>query len=135
MNQGPLVHMMTGHGDIEMAVRAMKLGAMDFVAKPFDSQALLDLVQDVLSRGSGPRDPATSPSEARARWATLTPREREVFDGIVSGHANKVIACDLGISIRTVESHRARIMEKMNAKTLVELVLISVSLGAASPGA
>ena len=128
------VIMMTGHGDIDMAVRAMKLGAVDFVTKPFGSQALLDLTQDVLRRGAAPREPAVSPADARARWALLTPREREVFDRIVSGDANKVIAYDLRISIRTVESHRARIMEKMSAKTLVDLVLISVSLRSPSPG-
>ncbi len=126
----PIV-IMTGHGDIDMAVRAMKLGAVDFVTKPFSSQALLDLIQDVLRRKAEPRE---SPVSAAARWATLTAREREIFERIVSGDSNKAIAYDLGISIRTVESHRARIMEKMNAKTLVDLVLLSVSLRSASPG-
>jgi FixJ family two-component response regulator len=129
----PIV-IMTGHGDIDMAVRAMKLGAVDFVTKPFSSQALLDLVQDVLRHSAEPRENPVSPADANARWAVLTAREREIFDRIVSGDSNKVIAYDLGISIRTVESHRARIMEKMNAKTLVDLVLISVSLRSASPG-
>lgn len=129
----PIV-IMTGHGDIDMAVRAMKLGAVDFVTKPFSSQALLDLVQDVLRRSSQPREAAVSTADASARWASLTVREREIFERIVSGDSNKVIAFDLGISIRTVESHRARIMEKMNAKTLVDLVLTSVSLRSASPG-
>jgi two-component system, LuxR family, response regulator FixJ len=128
------VIVMTGHGDIDMAVRAMKLGAVDFVTKPFSSQTLLDLVQNVLRRSSGQRETQVSPSDASARWATLTAREREIFERIVSGDSNKVIAYDLGISIRTVESHRARIMEKMNAKTLVDLVLLSVSLRSAAPG-
>jgi two-component system, LuxR family, response regulator FixJ len=129
----PIV-IMTGHGDIEMAVRAMKLGAVDFVTKPFSSQALLDLIQDVLRRSAEPRDTPASLADAIARWTTLTAREREIFERIVSGDSNKVIAYDLGISIRTVESHRARIMEKMGAKTLVDLVLTSVSLKAVSPG-
>ncbi len=129
----PIV-IMTGHGDIEMAVRAMKLGAVDFVTKPFSSQALLDLIQDVLRRTAEPRETPVSLADATARWATLTAREREIFDRIVSGDSNKIIAYNLGISIRTVESHRARIMEKMNAKTLVDLVLTSVSLKSAPPG-
>jgi FixJ family two-component response regulator len=129
----PIV-IMTGHGDIDMAVRAMKLGAVDFVTKPFSSQALLDLVQDVLRRNAEPRESPVSAAAASTRWATLTAREREIFERIVSGDSNKAIAFDLGISIRTVESHRARIMEKMNAKTLVDLVLLSVSLRSASPG-
>ena len=126
------VIMMTGYGDIEMAVRAMKLGAVDFVTKPFGPQALLDLIQGVLRRYGSPGEPAACPADTAARWATLTPREREIFERIVSGDANKVIAYDLGISIRTVESHRARIMEKTNARTLVDLVLLSVELRAAA---
>ncbi len=126
------VIMLTGHGDIPMSVQAMKLGAVDFVTKPFNTQKLLDLVQDVLRNppnqnrtGKTDLDPHTT----HQRWQTLTPREQEVFTYIVSGISNKVIGIDLGISIRTVETHRARIMEKLEARTLVDLVRLSMSFG------
>jgi two-component system response regulator FixJ len=122
------VVMMTGHGDIDMAVRAMKLGAIDFISKPFSSQDLLDRIQDVVRQSLDTGVPDVSASVAAARLATLTAREREIFDRIVAGDPNKVIAIDLGLSVRTVESHRASIMEKMKAKTLVDLVLASVSV-------
>jgi FixJ family two-component response regulator len=124
------VIMLTGHGDIDMAVRAMKVGATDFLTKPFSSQILLDRIQDVLRRSSDLVAPAVGFDESVsvARFATLTAREREIFDHIVSGDSNKAVARKLGISIRTVESHRASIMEKMEAKTLVDLVLASVHL-------
>ena len=122
------VIMLTGHGDIDMAVRAMKAGATDFLTKPFSSQILLDRIQDLLRRSSELAARVGGPDEAAARFATLTAREREIFDHIVSGDSNKAVARKLGISIRTVESHRASIMEKMEAKTLVDLVLASVHL-------
>ena len=122
------VIMLTGHGDIDMAVRAMKAGATDFLTKPFSSQILLDRIQDLLRRSSELTAPVGGRDEAAARFATLTAREREIFDHIVSGDSNKAVARKLGISIRTVESHRASIMEKMQAKTLVDLVLASVHL-------
>jgi two-component system response regulator FixJ len=125
------VIMLTGHGDIEMAVRAMKLGAADFLTKPFSGQLLLDRVQEVLRRGQQAPILSISLEEAHARWDALTPREKEVFDRICAGASNKVIAADFGISIRTVESHRARIMEKMKVRSLVDLVLLSVKLKAA----
>jgi FixJ family two-component response regulator len=119
--------MITGHGDIDMAVRAMKLGAVDFVTKPFGSQRLLDRVQEVLRQSGAPPAPVMAPEAASKRLGLLTSREREVFDRIVTGDSNKAIARDLGISVRTVESHRASVMEKVEAKTLVDLVLLSVS--------
>ena len=119
----------TGHGDIDMAVRAMKLGAMDFISKPFGPQDLLDRIQDALSKGAQTAARVASAREAAARLQTLTAREREIFDRIVSGEANKAIALDLGLSVRTVESHRASIMEKLGVRTLVDLVLLSVDLG------
>jgi len=119
----------TGHGDIDMAVRAMKLGAMDFISKPFGPQDLLDRIQDALSKGAQTAARVASAREAAARLQTLTAREREIFDRIVSGEANKAIALDLGLSVRTVESHRASLMEKLGARTLVDLVLLSVDLG------
>jgi FixJ family two-component response regulator len=125
------VIMLTGHADIEMAVRAMKLGAADFLTKPFSGQLLLDRVQEVLRRGQQVPSLSINLEEAHARWDALTPREKEVFDRICAGASNKVIAADFGISIRTVESHRARIMEKMKVRSLVDLVLLSVKLKAA----
>ncbi len=123
------VIMISGHGDIDMAVYAMKLGAADFITKPFSGQALLERVQGVLRQA---REPAAgmSTSEALQRLASLTPRERQVFAHIVAGEANRGIAETLGISVRTVESHRAKIMEKTQAKTLVDLVLLSVAANA-----
>ena len=119
----------TGHGDIDMAVRAMKLGAVDFITKPFSSQVLLDRIQEVLRRPpEEDTTPTISTEQAEVCLSTLTAREREIFDRIVSGDSNKAIAIDLGISIRTVESHRASVMDKMKAKTLVDLVLLSVNL-------
>jgi len=125
------VIVITGHGDIPMSVRAMKLGAVDFITKPFNHQKLLDLVQHTLRNaartpagGSGTLDPRL----ARQRWEVLTPREREVFEQIVAGSPNKVIGINLGISIRTVETHRARIMEKLQARSLVDLVMLKIAL-------
>jgi FixJ family two-component response regulator len=120
--------LITGHGDIDMAVRAMKLGAVDFITKPFSAQRLLDRIQEVLCQTAESAAASVDAAEASARLEALTPREREIFDRIVSGESNKVIAIDLAISVRTVESHRASIMEKLNAKTLVDLVLLSVGL-------
>jgi FixJ family two-component response regulator len=126
--------LLTGHGDIDMAVRAMKLGAADFLTKPFGSQMLLDRVQEVLRRSREPA-PASeiSAEEAIARWQTLSQREKEVFERIVAGAPNKVIAAELDISVRTVESHRARVMEKMGTRSLVDLVFLSVKLKSAQP--
>jgi FixJ family two-component response regulator len=118
----------TGHGDIPMAVKAMKLGAIDFLTKPYNHQQLLDLVQRALRSGSHPAEAVVDPSDAQSRWTSLTAREQEIFERIVSGQANKAIAYDLDISVRTVESHRSRIMQKMEARTLVDLVLLSVAL-------
>jgi FixJ family two-component response regulator len=125
------VIMLTGHGDIPMSVQAMKLGAVDFITKPYNTQDLLDLVQKVLRTPSIQNRTIRTgldPHTAQRRWQTLTPREQEVFNHIVSGSSNKVIGIDLDISIRTVETHRARIMEKLEANTLVDLVMLSMSL-------
>jgi FixJ family two-component response regulator len=126
--------LLTGHGDIDMAVRAMKLGAADFLTKPFGFQMLLDRVQEVLRRSREPA-PASeiSAEEAIARWQTLSQREKEVFERIVAGAPNKVVAAELDISVRTVESHRARVMEKMGTRSLVDLVFLSVKLKSAQP--
>jgi FixJ family two-component response regulator len=120
--------LITGHGDIEMAVRAMKLGAVDFLTKPFGAQRLLDLIQDVLRQGADAAAAELDSEGAATQLEVLTPREREVFERIAAGESNKVIAIDLGISVRTVESHRASVMEKLGLKTLVDLVRLAVRL-------
>jgi two-component system, LuxR family, response regulator FixJ len=121
----PIV-IITGHGDIDMAVRAMKLGAVDFITKPFASQRLLDLVQKVLPQAMQQSRIAQLKKDSALRLATLTTREREVFKRLISGESNKAIALGLGISIRTVESHRASIMQKTKATTFAELVHLAL---------
>jgi FixJ family two-component response regulator len=118
----------TGHGDIPMAVRAMKLGAVDFLTKPYNHQQLVELVQRVLRRGGQADRDGLDLREAESLWNSLTAREQEVFQRIVSGDPNKAIAYDLDISVRTVESHRSRIMQKVGARSLVDLVLLSIAL-------
>jgi len=127
------VIVMTGHGDVPMAVTAMKLGAYDFIEKPFDEAHLLRLISEATASGAAPQSPRDERAQAgRAaageRVAGLTPREREVFELVTAGKLNKVIAYDLGLSARTVEIHRARVMEKTGAKSLSELVRIKVAL-------
>jgi FixJ family two-component response regulator len=117
----PLI-IITGHADVPAAVRALKGGAVDFVEKPFDPQRLLDRIQEAIGRDAAAREAAAREATLLERMASLTPREREVMDHVVSGHANKVIAFDLDISERTVELHRARVMKKMRARSLAELV-------------
>lgn len=121
--QPPLpVIVLTGHGDVPAAVRAMKEGAMDFMQKPFDGEKLLQRINEAIERDRLNRHSSSDHQTLTARLARLTPREREVMDLIVSGKTNKVIAIDLNISERTVELHRARIMKKMQARSLAELV-------------
>ncbi|MFW2404515.1 MAG: response regulator transcription factor [Gammaproteobacteria bacterium] len=118
----------TGHGDIPMAVEAMHLGAHDFVQKPFHDQELLDRIQAALSANREQQDDIDLKRDVKDRYGTLTPRESEVMSAVVKGHANKVIAMDLDLSQRTVEIHRARVMEKMQVRSLAELVKLSVLL-------
>jgi len=127
------VIIITGHGDIEMAVRAMKLGARDFITKPFSAQHLLDRIQEVLDEAARDSDAQIRADEAAKRLDGLTKREREIFERIASGQSNKTVALDLGLSVRTVETHRARIMEKLESKTLVDLVLLSMERRAVKP--
>lgn len=112
----------TGHGDIPMAVEAMRQGALDFMRKPFREQDLLDRIQQALDHEAGERDELLSRAKILERIATLTARELEVFERVVGGQANKVIAIDLGISERTVEVHRAQAMKKLEVRTLAQLV-------------
>jgi two-component system, LuxR family, response regulator FixJ len=115
----------TGHGDVPMAVGAMKAGAMDFLTKPFRDQDLLDRIDTALNRARDAFDTRQQERDVRARYQSLTPRESEVMQMVVRGCANKVIAMDLGVSQRTVELHRARVMQKMAARSLAELVRLS----------
>jgi len=118
----------TGHGDIPMAVEAMHLGAHDFVQKPFHDQELLDRIQAALVTRREVQDKVEQKRVVQKNYSTLTPRETEVMSAVAKGHANKVIAMDLELSQRTVEIHRARVMEKMRVRSLAELVKLAVLL-------
>jgi FixJ family two-component response regulator len=128
--QSPLpIMFITGHGDVPMAVESMKNGAMDFIQKPFQEAELLNLVERMLERA---RDAFISSQQSASRealLAKLTGRESQVLERIVAGRLNKQIADDLGISIKTVEAHRANIMEKLSANTVADL--LKVALGSA----
>jgi two-component system response regulator FixJ len=126
------VIIMTGHGDVNLAVQAMKAGAIDFIEKPFEKAVLLDALEQAfqrLQRSSEHRDRA---SAAEVRLQALSPREREVLDGLVQGLPNKTIAYDLGISPRTVEIHRANLMTKLGVKSLSEALRIAFAAQDAS---
>jgi two-component system response regulator FixJ len=116
------VIVMTGHADVPIAVAALKAGAVDFLEKPFDDERLIAAVQAALATSQAARRQVEAAADITARLANLTPREREVLNLLVEGHPNKVIAYDLGSSPRTVEVHRARVMDKMGARSLAELV-------------
>lgn len=122
------VVVMTGHGDVPVAVEALKAGARDFLEKPFDDDKLLTVVRDALAASQRAREEQQASAEIGSRFASLTPREREVLERLVAGHPNKTIAYDLGTSPRTVEVQRARVMEKMGARSLAELVRMVLAL-------
>jgi len=121
------VIIVTGHGDVPMAVRAVKSGAFDFIEKPFNDQVLLDRIQQAMKRQVETRKVEEQRADVAGRLNTLTPREKEVLEMVVSGNPNKVIAAQLGISCRTVEIHRGRVMEKMRASSLSELVRMGLT--------
>ncbi|GAA0603588.1 response regulator FixJ [Craurococcus roseus] len=127
------VIVMTGHGDVPVAVQALKAGAADFIEKPFDDDALLAAVRAALDASRLDRERDAEAERVSARLASLTPRERQVFDRLVSGEQNKAIARELGSSPRTVEVHRARVMAKMGARSLPELVRMALGAGAPAP--
>jgi FixJ family two-component response regulator len=120
----------TGHGDIAMAVEAMQHGAFDFLAKPFRDQDLIDRVQRAMQQDAAHRLEFGNCARIRERLESLTPREREVLTLVTSGKANKVMAAELGVSQRTIEIHRARVMEKMQANSLAQLVRMSLEVSA-----
>ncbi len=124
----PPVIIITGHGDVPMAVRAVKSGAVDFIEKPFNDQLLLDAVHRAIEQDADQRGRASRLADIQARLEKLTPREREILDMVVAGNRNKVIAIDLGISQSTVEAHRAKVMEKMEAASLSELMRMMLAL-------
>ena len=128
--RGPLppVIVITGHGDVPLAVQAMKLGARDFIEKPFDTAELMTSIRAALTGAANSAAVVTDP-EIQQRLARLTPREREVLEQLVIGRSNKAIARELAISPRTVEIHRARVMEKMRAESLSQLVRMAFAAG------
>ena len=119
------VIIITGHGDVGLAVRAMKAGAVDFLEKPFEKKALLAAIEQTKLRSQGRAALDQLADQARVQLNRLTTREREVLDGLVEGHANKVIAHDLGISPRTVEIHRAHLMVKLGVHSLSDALKIA----------
>jgi FixJ family two-component response regulator len=123
----------TGHGDIPMSVRAMKAGAVEFLTKPFRDQDLLDAIEQALGRDRKARDQRAAIEELRSRFASLTPREREVMARVVAGLLNKQIGAELGTSETTVKIHRHQVMEKMGAASLPELVRMADRLGILVP--
>jgi two-component system response regulator FixJ len=128
------VIVITGHGDVPLAVEAMKAGAVDFLEKPFDDELLLRSVRSALNRSQENAERDSERAELDARIATLSNRERDVLDGLVAGKPNKIIAFDLAISPRTVEIYRANLMTKMKAASLSELVRMALLAGVMKSG-
>jgi two-component system response regulator FixJ len=119
----------TGHGDVPMAVAAMKAGAVDFIEKPFEDEVLVEAIKRAASQLEGAPAPIEDTATLRARLDSLSDRERQVLSAVVAGLPNKTIGFELGISPRTVEVHRANIMSKMQARNLPELVRMSLAMG------
>jgi RNA polymerase sigma factor (sigma-70 family) len=122
------VVIITGHGDVPMAVRAMKSGAIDFIEKPFNDEALLDAIRRAMALEEQQRSLHLENVQIQERLANLTPREREVMEMVTEGRSNKEIANSLGVSAKTIEAHRARVMEKMQAGSLAELVRMALAV-------
>ncbi|MEK7952415.1 response regulator transcription factor [Luteolibacter soli] len=125
----PIVFL-TGHGDIPMSVRAVKAGAVDFLTKPVDGYELLEAVRAALVQSGVDRNDREETSRIAGRFSRLTPREREVLEGVVAGKPNKIIAAELGTCEQTVKVHRGRVMEKMGAESLADLVRAADRIGA-----
>jgi two-component system response regulator FixJ len=131
---GVPVIIITGHGDVPLAVEAMKIGAADFLEKPFDDEVLLAAVRSALDKQDSDSKRRAERVEIESRLAALSNRERDVLNGLVAGHANKQIAFDLGISPRTVEIYRANLMAKMQAASLSDLVRMALITGVLGSG-
>lgn len=129
------VIMLTGHGDVTLAVRAVKAGAIEFLEKPFERLALLAAIDEALSQAGRNATSHLAATDASIRLAALTVRERDVLDGMVLGRPNKLIAFDLGIATRTVEVHRANLMEKLSARSLSDVLRIAFAAGLGDPAA
>ena len=123
------VIMMTGHGDVPLAVESMKLGANDFIEKPFEDQRLIDIIRAAMTSATDALKAETASAQIMSRVAALSQRERQVLEGLVTGLSNKAIARDYGISPRTVEVYRANVMTKMQATNLSELVRLAMRTG------
>jgi two-component system, LuxR family, response regulator FixJ len=123
------VLIMTGHGDVPLAVEAMKLGAVDFIEKPFDDDRLIGLIETALKQANQEARTEAMSQDIVARIASLSPRERQVMEGLIAGMSNKVIAREFDISPRTIEVYRANVMTKMQASSLSELVRMAVRAG------
>ncbi len=126
--QTPII-IITGHGDVPMAVRALKNGAVDFIEKPFNDQTLLDRIQHALQQDAETRNKQAALGEAMAGLGHLTKREHEVLERVIAGESSKRIAAALGLSTKTVEAHRAKIMQKLHVKSVAELVRVTVACG------
>ncbi|MFK5892131.1 MAG: response regulator transcription factor [Pseudomonadota bacterium] len=124
----PPIIIITGHGDVPMAVKAVKAGAVDFIEKPFNNQSMLDSVHRAIELDAKQRGEVSRKLEIEQRYESLTPREKEVFTRVVAGQRNKVIAAELFITQSTIEVHRARVMEKMLAKSLSDLMRMALVL-------
>lgn len=123
----PLIFV-TGHGDVQMAVRTVQAGAFDFIEKPFNDQDLLERVQRAIAHDAAEREREGERRQLRERLDALTPREREVLDLVVQGQPNKAVANALGLSSKTVEFHRAKVMEKLQVRSLADLVKLAMSV-------
>ncbi|MCH7709749.1 MAG: response regulator transcription factor [Myxococcales bacterium] len=119
--------MITGYADVPMAVRAMKAGVLEFIEKPFSEQVLLDRIHHAIKQDKAMRDAAAALALLQERFTQLTPRERQVMTGVVAGKPSREIATDLGLSQKTIEVHRGRIMEKAQAKSVAELVRLTLT--------
>ena len=128
--QSPLpIVIMTGHGDIPLAVEAMKLGAVDFLEKPFEDDRLIGMIEAAIRQGEPAAKNKAVTRDIASRIATLSPRERQVMEGLIAGLSNKLIARDYDISPRTIEVYRANVMTKMQANSLSELVRLAMRAG------
>lgn len=125
----------SGHGDVPLAVRVMKAGAVDFLTKPFNDQVLLESINKALRTDQQNREKLQESAQAEAKFALLSPREVQVLQGIVAGKQNKIISAELNISLKTVEAHRASVMKKMGVKSVPQLVRLVLTNGVQEPAA